>query len=186
MSSYQRRILLINRPFQLRFAFFGCLWLFALSVVYPLVIFSLFEFFLRYLERDPNGPPADFLINTRKEVLALLVIFQLIFMAVIFLINVFVSHRIAGPLHKLKNHFRQVKEGNLRERVVFRQKDHFPEVATEFNEMVNGLRSTGERAIRALDSALAMSESLRSAGAASEKIDSLQADLRSAKANIPQ
>lgn len=184
--SYKRSILLINRAFQLRFAFFSCLWLFALSVVYPLVIYSLFEFFLRYLARDPNGPPADFVLAMRKDVFFLLVGFHVIFVAVVFLVNIFVSHRIAGPLHKLKRHFAQVKTGHLQDKVVFRKKDHFPEVADEFNEMTAGLRELGAKSIRAIDSAMAAAEALKANGAQADVVESLLVDLKTAKAHIPQ
>lgn len=183
---YQRSILLINRAFQLRFAIFGCLWIFALSVVYPLVIFGLFEFFFRYLARDPNGPPAEFLVSTRKEVMVLLVAFHVIFVTVTFLVNIFISHRIAGPLHKLKQHFALVKAGHLHDKVVFRKRDHFPEVAAEFNEMVVGLRESSARSVRAIDSAIAAAEGLKASGASADKVESLLLDLRNAKANIPQ
>jgi nitrogen fixation/metabolism regulation signal transduction histidine kinase len=137
---YRRSIFLINKNFQLKFAFFVCSWLFALSLVYPLIIHNLFEYFARYAELDPTGPPLAALKATRKDILVLLVLLECVFLGVTFLISIFISHRIAGPLYKLQNAFETARTGNLDQTLFFRKKDHFHEIAQSFNEMLEGLR----------------------------------------------
>src|SRR6185437_15171362 len=124
-QQYRRSIFLIDRPFQLRFSLYVCSWLFALSFVYPIIIYNLFDFLTRYLQLDPNGPGIASIQTTRKEVLFLLIFFQLIFLVITFMISVFVSHRIAGPLYKLKNFFKQNTSGKLSPELSFRKSDHF-------------------------------------------------------------
>lgn len=141
MPQYRRSIFLINRPFQLRFAFYVCSWLFALSLVYPLIIYNLFDFFSRYLTRDPNGPSVAAIQSLRKEIVLLLVFFQVVFLLITFLISIFVSHRIAGPLYKLKNFFRQNGGGKLSPDLYFRKNDHFMDIAEEYNVMLSRLRA---------------------------------------------
>lgn len=137
---HRRSIILIDKRFQLRFAFYVCSWLFALSFVYPLIIHSLFEVFLKYLSLDPNGPTVTALQRTRQELLSVLVILQLVFLSVTFLISIFLSHKIAGPIFKLKKFMARLKEGDFSEPLRFRKADHFQEVAALYNEMTTGLK----------------------------------------------
>lgn len=104
-----------------------------------MLISSLFDFFLKYASMDPNGPTVSALTRTRQELLSVLVLLQLVFLLVTLLISVFLSHRIAGPIYKLKMFLGKAKEGDLRSRLQFRKADHFVEVATLYNEMTDGL-----------------------------------------------
>ena len=138
--SYRRSVFLINKRFQVRFAFYVCSWLFALSLVYPLIIYSVFDFILRNAQQDPMGPAISAIRDMRKDVLILLALLQLLFTGVTFLISIFISHRIAGPLHKLRLFMGDVREGNLAQELHFRKKDHFHDLAEDFNAMVHGVR----------------------------------------------
>jgi methyl-accepting chemotaxis protein len=138
---YKRKIFLINKPFQFRFSLYVCSWLFAISFVYPLVVYNLFEYFLHYMTLDPNGPTLEAIQGVKKDVIYLLVFFQLAFLALTFLISVFMSHRIAGPLFKLRSFFKMNGNGKLSPEVYFRKSDHFQEVAAEYNQMMNAIRT---------------------------------------------
>lgn len=187
MAPHRRSLFLINRPFQLRFALYVCSWLFALSVVYPLIIYSLFDFFTRYLARDPNGPLVSNVVSMRQEVILLLVFFQIVFLVITFMISIFVSHRIAGPLYKLKNFFRQNTDGKLSPELRFRKGDHFTDIAEEYNEMLGNLRTEFKRikdevanAANDLDGASAGSQP------DSNQLKKIVANLHRVSENIPQ
>ena len=143
--SYRRSIFLINRPFQLRFSFFVCSWLFALSIVYPLIIYNLFDFFLRYLAVDPQGPAFGTLASMRKDIIVLLAVFQAVFLAITFLISIFISHRIAGPLFKLKRAMHEGLNGLKGEELTFRKTDHFKDLAAEFTALSRSIAAGHER-----------------------------------------
>ncbi len=140
MPPYRRSTFLINRKFQFRFALYVCSWLLALSFVYPLIVYNLFDYFVRYASLDPHGPSIQALQDTRHEVLLLLFLLQVIFLFVTFLISIFMSHRIAGPIYKLSKTLRELKNGNIDQELHFRDKDHFRDLAIEYNEMLKGLR----------------------------------------------
>jgi methyl-accepting chemotaxis protein len=133
--AYRRSIFLINKPFQFRFSLYVCSWLVALSFIYPLIVQSLFDFVFKYMARDPAGPPVEALLNTRREVLTLLIALEVVFLLFSFLISIFMSHRIAGPLYKLSMFLKKAKGGDYSEDLYFRKADHFLELATEYNEM---------------------------------------------------
>jgi len=141
MAQYRRRIFLINKPFQFRFSLYVCSWLFAISFVYPLIVYNLFEYFAHYLTLDPNGPTLESIKALRKDIIWLLVFFQCAFVGLTFLVSIFMSHRIAGPLHKLKLFFKQNGNGKLSPNVHFRGSDHFKDVAQEYNDMLGAIRT---------------------------------------------
>ena len=145
--AYRRSIILINKRFQLKYSFYVVSWLFALSFVYPLIIYNIFEHFIRYAALDPMGPPIQMLQATRKEMLWLLVFMQILFLLVTFLISIFVSHRIAGPIYKLKKTFEEVAAGQFTGELYFRKRDHFQDLTASFNQMMSALRSGSSTSI---------------------------------------
>src|ERR1700722_9789421 len=99
MPVYHRRVFLINKKFQLRFAFYVCSWLVALSLAYPLIISGLFDYLIRYLALDPMGPAIGSLEQTREDLIWLLIMMQVVLLSLTFLISIFMSRKIAGPLY---------------------------------------------------------------------------------------
>ena len=122
-----------------------CVWIAALCFIYPLIVKNLFDYFLRYVAHDPLGPELESLAHVRHEVLVLLGLTELAFLVMTFLMCVFVSHRIAGPLYKLRKGFEDFVNGNLRHELKFRTKDYFQNTADDFNRMVAALRARAKQ-----------------------------------------
>ena len=163
MGHYQRRNFLINKNFQIRYCVYVCSWLFTLSFVYPFIIYEIFDFFMRYVAfHSPKTITTD-LREIRTQIVGLLAILQGVFLIVTFLISVFVSHRIAGPLYKLSQWLQAGRDGTLRPDLYFRKADYFREVATDYNLMISGVYSRVDRNIIKLEESLKKADgSLRS------------------------
>jgi methyl-accepting chemotaxis protein len=154
--------LLINKPFQLRFAFFVVSWMIALSVTYPMIIYELFEMMGRLLAKLAIDPTfGQQILSKKTDVIGLLVLLQLAVMSVMFLVSIFLSHRIAGPIYKLSRSMELARDGKLEGPIFFRKNDHFQEVAQIFNSLHAKwkerleIRDSGiQAAIKALESAL--------------------------------
>lgn len=56
------------------------------------------------------------------------------------LIGMFVSHRVAGPLHRLNRHMKDVASGGTDQDVTFRKGDFFPELAESMNGVMRRVR----------------------------------------------
>lgn len=160
--AYQRRLLLINKPFQLRFAFFVVSWMIALSVTYPMIIYELFEMMGRLLTKLAVDPTlGEQLLSKKSDVIGLLVLLQVAVMSVMFLVSIFLSHRIAGPIYKLSRSMELARDGKLDGPIYFRKNDHFQELAELFNSLLARwtdrlkARDSGiQMAIKSLESAL--------------------------------
>jgi len=53
--------------------------------------------------------------------------------------SIFLTHKIAGPIFKLKQYFQTLKEGNVATRIQFRKLDEVHYLAEGFNEMASSL-----------------------------------------------
>jgi len=156
MALTPRRTFLVNRPFQLRFSIFVCLWVVAISFVYPLIIQQLFEALMRYAEKDPGSAPLKQIQVAKEDLINLLFWSQVGFVTLAFMFSIFVSHRIAGPLYKLTEAMKKAKYSTLKEVIQFREKDYFKEIATAFNDMNVAIRSRNETAKTLIDQASAL------------------------------
>ena len=121
----RRRTFLIDKKFQLKFSLFVCSWMAALSLLYPLIIYSLFDFFIRFVEKFALPEKIASLHMLRKDVVVSLVIVQSIFIGITFLFCLFTSHKIAGPIFRLRKAMKELRNGNRTIHVTFRESDHF-------------------------------------------------------------
>lgn len=179
MEKYQRKNFLINKDFQIRYCVYVCSWLFTLSFVYPFIIYEVFDFFIRYVAfHSPQTQTKD-LQETRTQIIWLLGALQFVFLVVTFLISVFVSHRIAGPIHKLKVWMQAGRDGRLRPDLYFRKADYFREIATEYNLLISGVYSLVDRNVAKLEELTQPGKS-----ASKEEIAAIIEDLKTIREKI--
>ncbi len=74
---------------------------------------------------------ADGLEKSKFQIIMLLAIIQVVFNLLVFVIFIFLTHKIAGPMHKLKMHLTHIREGGAITPLTFRDGDHFQDVAEE-------------------------------------------------------
>ncbi len=74
------------------------------------------------------------------------------------------SHRIAGPLYRLRRLFREVAAGNYEVDTTLRDDDQLQELAAEFAEMTAALRQREERRREAVERCLALLGQAREGG----------------------
>lgn len=139
---HKRRNFLINPRFQFRFAFVMASWVIGLSLAFPLVLSEALTAITDLLVRDPRGPEVAQILAAKQEILRALVIFEVLSVLVIFVLGVFLSHRIAGPLYKLNMYLREsARTGRLKPNLQFRSGDNFQELAQSYNEMVAAVQN---------------------------------------------
>jgi len=80
----------------------------------------------------------------------------------IWMTGIVITHKIAGPVFKMKRMFRQVGEGNLALRERLRRGDEMQEFFESFEQMLEQLRERQESEIKRIDEAIARIESSES------------------------
>ncbi len=89
----------------------------------------------------PNHVFFEFLNNQQIQMNWVFLITTFVALAIIAVIGYVVSHRVAGPLHRLIKHFQDVADGKTLQDVTFRSNDYFSEVAENYNKQLVFLRS---------------------------------------------
>ena len=78
----------------------------------------------------------------QSSLIIYLIIYQLAVVLLVSFISIYVSHKIAGPLHKLHKFFRKIADGNPPERLFFRKADYFKFLAEDFNDAFDKVNET--------------------------------------------
>lgn len=94
---------------------------------------SIVDFTMEY-SRGPTGMEL-LMASVRPLAIILPVVF-----VVLAIMVVFISHRIAGPLYRLKQYMEKIENGDYSVTLKFRQNDAIHDVAESFNRMVAGIR----------------------------------------------
>jgi methyl-accepting chemotaxis protein len=94
---------------------------------------SIVDFTMEY-GRGPTG--MELLVASVKP---LVIIVPVVFV-VLAVIVIFVSHRIGGPLYRLKQYMEKIENGDFSVTLKFRKNDAIHDVADSFNHMVEGIR----------------------------------------------
>lgn len=146
MAFYKRSVFLINPRFQLRFSLIFAGIVFISSLVYPLIFMD----FLSELSRQ--SPEIQSVANNSKEELLLLLVpIQILFAILVFIVSIFMTHKIAGPMYKLKNHLADIRLGDGIAPLTFRRGDHFHDVADEVSLFLEAVSTNQESDFEYLD-----------------------------------
>jgi len=138
--NFKRRNFFINPPFQLRFAFYMSTWCLALSAIFPVLLNQTFMMLAEQLVSNPNGPEVSLVMDVRREILTGIFILEAVVLVALVGISIFISHRIAGPVYKLNLYLKEAAAtGQLKGDLKFRSTDHFQEIATNYNAMVEAV-----------------------------------------------
>ena len=83
---------------------------------------------------------AEKLSKLKSDLLAALTLWEIAFLVIIFIICIFISHKIAGPMYKLKKHLTAIKEGEDCGKIFFRDGDYFADIADDVNDAIASIK----------------------------------------------
>lgn len=126
MAFYKRSTFLINPGFQLKFSLIVCSIILISTLIYPIIIY---DFFNVMITQTPDIPPQ--IVSAQKNLVLYLILIQTVIILLVFIVFIFFTHKIAGPLYKLKSHLAGIREGNPITPLAFRKGDYFEDVAEE-------------------------------------------------------
>jgi len=110
-------------------------------------------------------------------------------LAVTFLLSLFFSHFVAGPIYRFEKTLEEMRNGNLTMFVKLRKRDEFKETAELFNQALSSLRFKVQKERESISAAAekikAFAEQMRQSGRAKEaaELDQLLFDIKN---NPPQ
>jgi len=131
LAFYKRSVFLINPSFQLKFSLIVTSLIFVSNMIYPWFIYDFFT-----TANAGNLNP--------KSVVIFLLIVQFFVSVLVMISLIFFTHKIAGPMYKLKNHLTDIREGKPISQLTFRNGDYFQDVAEEVSLFLETVSSNQE------------------------------------------
>lgn len=135
----KRKIYLINPEFQLKFSSFIAFIIIGVSVVYPIIILEMMDHFINQV-----GGMTPSIIEKRQSLILVIIGWQIGYTITMFIICVFFSHKVAGPLYKLNKYLLKIANDEPVDEIRFRKSDYFPELEKSFNSAVSKLHEIRE------------------------------------------
>lgn len=138
MDFQQRKNYFIEKRFQLKYMLLTMILLLVYSFIFVIIIFAPYMLTLYFdypLAEKAEAARALLLLNAKVWPGIGVVI--LLFGAV----SIFISHKVAGPLFRLKKTLSQVTEGNLNVLVKLRKWDDLQDLADHLNILIEELRT---------------------------------------------
>ena len=141
MAKRQLSNLLINPKFQKKYVFWVSSTGIILTCINATIIYFFtkenYEFLVEMLEMTEEARGQMY--QELYQIIGLLGVSSIVFMIIVSIWGIILSHRVAGPLHKLKMSIDNIKNGETDTRVFFRKNDHFQDLAASFNDMMDEL-----------------------------------------------
>jgi len=146
----KRSIVLINPTFQLKFSLFVSVVVLISSIIYPYTIYQFVEIVLQEVAKLQAASGSAAITKTvlapetieaiRSKALIALIVYQFAFIGIIFIVCIFQSHKIAGPVYKLRKSLKSIRDGAPLDKIYFRKGDNFIELADDYNQTLDYLQ----------------------------------------------
>ncbi len=136
----------------------------------------------RVAQRKKQDAEAAARRSHRELVLLVAIIaFGVVFLVVIFIFNIVITHRTAGPLFKMGRYMDEVKKDRFTEVWNLRKGDQLVDFYSRFQAMHKALVDRVKEDIQVLSAAV---EALEKAGVEGEAVDSLKRRLEAKRASL--
>lgn len=132
-KKFQRRTVLVKRTLQLKYIAL----IFVSVLVAALVVGGDIYYTMARIILNENPSLQPVLSQVNSMVLVKLTLY----LGIILLISLFISHRFAGPIYRFEKSAQAVASGDLTHRVHLRTGDELAELQDEFNTMVASLQA---------------------------------------------
>ena len=133
---YVRKQYLVDRAYQLRFVTHVFMAVFSVAVISSLIATGLLWANMYRPELEPQAT----LIASLIAVATTLLIELLLAIPVVYVLGIRQSHRIVGPMNRLKQILEAIGNGDFSQRITLRQGDALEDLARCINQMAERLK----------------------------------------------
>ena len=157
-----RRHIIINPAFQVKFALLFTLAVMVFASTFPIFVYTLFESMEHHALFSKSTAAIAALREARSDMVIFFIVMTVVTTLTGFLLALFHSHRIAGPLYKLRMSMVAMQQGVLNQHINFRTNDNFMELADGFNSMTDAIFIRRRRDFERVNSVIPKLERLQS------------------------
>ena len=134
---YKRKQYLVDPAYQIRFVTRVFMVVLAVAVVSSLISTGLLW---RNMYRPDEMELRSTLIASLIAVATTLLIELLLSIPIVFFLGIRQSHRIVGPMNRLKKTIEAISQGDFSQRIILRQGDALEDLAKTINRMAESLQ----------------------------------------------
>ncbi len=131
---FRRRRYLVAKKFQLRFAGMILLFMFAVALFCSLTIY--YNTWMVLGEKLANVYPQGRLVGILKQANFVLFMRLLLITPLVGILAIVLSHRIAGPIFRIKKTLDEIIKGDYSKRLHLRNTDELQDVAESINNLM--------------------------------------------------
>lgn len=135
-TQYKRRQYLVDRTYQLRFVTHIFMAVLAIAITSSLISTGLLWSNMYRPELQTN----IMLVSSLVAVAATLLIELLLAIPIVFFLGIRQSHRVVGPMNRLKRMLHAIGEGDFSQRIILREGDALEDLSQDLNQMVERLQ----------------------------------------------
>lgn len=144
MKRRRRRNYLVNRSVQPRHMGMSALFILLISLLTGWSVYS--TIFVALTEKISSEPGLDLiLVEINEMLLARVSLVILAGMCASVVITMFISHRIAGPIFRIRGALEEMAEGRIPRKITLRKRDEFKELAETVNSLIEKLEDMSVR-----------------------------------------
>lgn len=132
-KTFKRRTVLVKKSLQIKY-----IAVIFISVVVASCIVGGDIYYTMYRILLTDNPSLAPLLH---QIQSMILVKMILYLGIIFLVSLFVSHRFAGPIYRFEKSAQIVATGDLTHRVSLRTGDDLLELQEEFNAMVSSLQA---------------------------------------------
>lgn len=137
MSQKKRRQYFIKPRFQFRIAFLILL----IAFIFANITGGLIYLFLNNQTLFAGAQAWLGFERSGYVLLSVVIVAEIVGMLAILLVSLFVSHSVAGPIHRIETLAEEIGKGDLTLKIQIRKGDEFQDLAMKLDAMVNQIRS---------------------------------------------
>jgi methyl-accepting chemotaxis protein len=139
MNIQKRRIYYIEKKFQTKYILLTIFLLLTYTFAFTIIIFSpyIFTLYFDFYSLSEKAEAAKTLLILHNTVWPGIAGIILLFGA----LSIFITHKIAGPLYRLKKTISEITKGNLDVKVRLRKRDDLKDLAEHVNMLADELKT---------------------------------------------
>jgi nitrogen fixation/metabolism regulation signal transduction histidine kinase len=147
MEKHKRKICLINKPLQLKYASMVAAVLTVYSAVIGYFIKVILNSAIKGAQALASVDPQELLVMQQQndKMFLAIVIALALNTLLVGLFWLIAMHKIAGPLYRLNKGLQEIAAGRLPDDIHLRKGDELSEIVNNFNKMVSSLRSAPQK-----------------------------------------
>ena len=138
---HRRIYVLIDKAFQLNVTFFVLAIFLVQNLFFVLAIYFWSEGVYGYIANDEIAHQLEM---HQGNLILFLFLYSLISLCVVFVLMIFKTHKIIGPIYKLKKTLLDSKEKGKMEKLIFRQGDYFDDLPEIYNDVIEKVKSENQ------------------------------------------